>query len=211
MRRNSKDKIVEAAIFLFNTKGFTGTSIRDIAARADVNVANIAYYFNNKQGLLEYCFTVFFENYLAELEKGIAKLDQGAAVCLESIVYNLVKYQSDHLHLTRFILREMTIDSQIVREIMSTYNVKERFYFKKVIEAGLKTKEFQAISIQFVIIQLKGLLSMPFLNMHYLTEVLHVLPNEKYFIEKYSNEIYKWIHSVLCRDQPARQKHLVSS
>ena len=49
MKKNSKDAIVEAAISIFNTKGFQGTTIREIAGKAKVNVANISYYFQNKK------------------------------------------------------------------------------------------------------------------------------------------------------------------
>ncbi|MCM3666032.1 forespore capture DNA-binding protein RefZ [Mesobacillus subterraneus] len=201
MRKNSKAAIIDAAIFLFNTKGFNGTSIRDIAAKADVNAANISYYFQNKNGLLENCFTVFFESYLEELEKGFSLLECGAEICMKAMVDNVLRYQCENTQLTRFILREMTIDSQVVREIMSTYHVKERYLFKKVLEYGMETGEFKKLSVPFSILQLKGLLSMPFLNTHYVTEVLHILPHERYFAEKYSSEISQWIKGTLCIDQ----------
>lgn len=200
MRKNSKDAIVEAAIHLFNIKGFNGTSIRDIAAKAKVNVANISYHFQNKHGLLEYCFTTFFEKYLIEIEKGFSTLSLSPTFCLKNITENIIRYQCEHIHLTRLILREMSIDSQVVREIMSTYFVKEKFYFKKVFEEGIKQKEFRSVSVDYMIIQLKGLLAMPFLNTHYVTEVLHVFPNEKYFADKYIKEMHSWVEGVVCAE-----------
>jgi len=210
MRKNSKESILEAAVFLFNTKGFSGTSIRDIAAKAGVNPANIAYYFQNKNGLLEYCFTYYFENYLKEIENGYALLDEGSEASLQQIVVNLLKYQSKNLHLTRFILREMTLDSQMVREVMSTYHVKERYYFKKVLERGMRTKEFRNHSVSYIILQLKSLLNTPFLNIHYVNEVLHILPHETYFVEKYSREIFQWIDSVLCAPRTFDNRRILS-
>ncbi|MDD0854038.1 TetR family transcriptional regulator [Halobacteriovorax sp. GB3] len=47
----TKRKIIDVANELFALKGFSGTSIRDIANQADVNVASINYYFQNKQNL----------------------------------------------------------------------------------------------------------------------------------------------------------------
>lgn len=209
MRKNSKAAIIDAAIFLFNTKGYNGTSVRDIAAKADVNAANISYYFQNKNGLLESCFTVFFENYLKELEKGFSVLENGAEACLKAMVENVLRYQCENIHLTRFVLREMSIDSQVVREIMSTYHVKERYYFKKVLEYGIQSGEFRHMSFQFSILQLKALLSMPFLNAHYVTEVLHILPHERYFAEKYSREIAEWVKGTLCIEHGEQQKKLI--
>jgi AcrR family transcriptional regulator len=207
MRKNSKDAIVNAAIELFNTKGYNGTSVRDIAGKANVNPANIAYYFQNKEGLLEYCFTAFFENYLAEIERGFAFLNAGAAFCLKQIAANVINFQCKNIQLTRFILREMSIDSQIVREIMSTYYVKERYFFQKIIEKGMEQKEFRSHSVSYLILQFKSLLAMPFLNTHYVTEVLHVFPHEKYFAKKYLQEIFMWIDGVLCT-HPSKGKEV---
>lgn len=63
-KSSTKDTIVDAAILLFNIKGFDGTSIRDIAKKAKVNPANISYYFEGKQGLLEKCFIQFLKRTL---------------------------------------------------------------------------------------------------------------------------------------------------
>ena len=86
-------------------------------------------------------------------------------------------------------------------EIMSTYLMKERFYINKVIERGMKAKEFRHTMPDYITLQLKGLLNMPFLNTHYVNEVLHVRPNERYFAEKYIIEVYKWIDGVLCQSE----------
>ena len=58
-------------------------------------------------------------------------------------------------------------------------------------------QEYKRINIHYFIIQLKGLLSTPFLNSDYMTEVLYIFPNEKYFAEKYLHEIFNWIDSIL--------------
>lgn len=197
MKKNSKDVIVDAAITLFNTKGFHGTSIRDIASKANMNIATIAYYFDNKHGLLEYCFTNFFENYLHEIERGYSYLDSGAALALKKMSENIICFQSNNVHLTRVILRELSIDSQMIREIMSTYFVKEKYYFRSVLEKGMETGEFRALSINLTIMELKGLLAMPFLNSQYAREVLQIFPHEKYFAEKYSAEISQWIDHLI--------------
>ena len=48
-----KETIIESALQLFSTKGFEGTSVREIAADAGVNVAMINYYFGSKEKLFE--------------------------------------------------------------------------------------------------------------------------------------------------------------
>jgi AcrR family transcriptional regulator len=57
MEYNQKQiSILEAAEKLFASQGFHGTSVRDIAHEADVNIAMISYYFGSKEKLIEAIF-----------------------------------------------------------------------------------------------------------------------------------------------------------
>ncbi|MFP3723313.1 forespore capture DNA-binding protein RefZ [Niallia circulans] len=197
---STRDAIVEAAISLFNQKGYHGTSIRDIAGLANVNIANISYYFNGKQGLLEYCYMNFFETYLELLEEVFLQSDSPTEK-FKKMVDCIISYQCKNPQLTRFVLREVSINSQVVREIMSTYYVKERYIFTQILEKGIESKEFRKQSISYSIIQLKGLLSMPFIHSYYVTEVLHIFLNEDYFKRKYIEEIHRWIRDVVCLNE----------
>jgi hypothetical protein len=210
VKKNSKEAIVQAAINLFNTNGFHGTSIRDIATKAQVNVANISYYFENKHGLLEYCLTTYFEQYLMKIEEALPLLEDNPVNCLKKVAENILAFQCQNIQFTRFILREMSIDSQMVREIMSTYYVKEKYYFKRIMEKGMQTKVFRFQSVPYMVIQFKGLLTMPFLNTQYVTEVLHVFPQERFFQDKYLKEICYWIDSVIESNSLFQTKTAVS-
>src|SRR5690625_3701548 len=94
---HAKEKILNAAMFLFNTQGFSGTSVREIAKKADVNVALISYYFSGKQGLLEQLMGSFFEGYLKRLEKA-AQLSDTLPLrqCLHEAIRDLLAYQQEN-------------------------------------------------------------------------------------------------------------------
>lgn len=47
--------LIEAATELFGQRGYSATSIRDVAALAGTNLASIAYHFGNKEGLRQAC------------------------------------------------------------------------------------------------------------------------------------------------------------
>ncbi|WP_316570980.1 forespore capture DNA-binding protein RefZ [Neobacillus sp. YIM B06451] len=202
MRKNSKETIITAAVSLFNTKGFAGTSIRDIAAKANINPSNIGYYFDNKLGLLEHCLTTYFEHYLEQIELALPLLEESPSACLKKVIEGILYYQFSDIHMSRFIVREMSLDSQTVREIMSTYYQKEKYYFHVIFENGMERGEFRKLSPAYAMIQLKGQLSMPFLNPHYITEVLHVFPHERYFMEKYLEHILSWIDAAVLENKP---------
>ena len=49
INQSVQERLLNAAEELFCDKGFEGTSIRDIAASADCNIASVNYYFGGKQ------------------------------------------------------------------------------------------------------------------------------------------------------------------
>ena len=52
-KSDKREQLINAAEELFAEKGFDGTSVRDIAQKADVNLAMISYYFGSKEKLLQ--------------------------------------------------------------------------------------------------------------------------------------------------------------
>ncbi len=54
MSETAKEKIIDVAQSLFAEKGYSATSVREIANQADVNVASVNYYFGSKLGLFEF-------------------------------------------------------------------------------------------------------------------------------------------------------------
>lgn len=61
LNKTTKEKILEVANDLFAKNGFSGTSIREIASGADVNIAAINYHFKNKESLYWRVFEFNFE------------------------------------------------------------------------------------------------------------------------------------------------------
>jgi AcrR family transcriptional regulator len=69
---SSKDKLFRSAEALFSTKGYREVSVRDIAARAGVHFALVAYYFGGKQAL----FNEVFRSHVAPLvQDGMKRLN----------------------------------------------------------------------------------------------------------------------------------------
>lgn len=65
---NTQQKILESAIQVFGEQGFEATTTRQIAARAEVNLALLQYYFGKKEDLYRAC-----AEYIADaVEPGVA-------------------------------------------------------------------------------------------------------------------------------------------
>ncbi len=71
--RGVQDRLIEAAEELFCQRGFNDTSVRDIAAAADCNVASVNYYFGGKDSL----YLEIWRRRLAQMrESRLASIDR---------------------------------------------------------------------------------------------------------------------------------------
>jgi len=208
--RDTKQKILDAAIYLFNSKGFTGTSVREIANRANVNVAHISYYFKGKGGLLEYLVSHYYEGYLKIIEENYSHIQYGNTHdVLSKMILDLLHYQHENRQLSRLVYREVTVDSVLNREVMTTYLTKEKYYIKSLLEQGIEEGHFRKGFIPHLIIQLRSLLHMPYLQPQYMSEVLHIQPHEAYFVHQYYKELKLWLNSLLV-DKFSQDRNLLA-
>lgn len=193
----TKRKVVEAASVLFYQKGFHGTSVRDIAEKATVNVSSISYYFKGKQGLLEYAVSNYYEEYLAIIETTLDETkNEEPKEILKNLIHKIIQYKHSNLQLSCFIHRELSMDSVFVREMAVTYLAKENFIIGNAFLAVFKDKrkeDKQKLDRQFLLMQLKGMLVTPYvLHNEWRNQVVgeysHTL-----FVNKYVQTIHKWV------------------
>ena len=75
-----KDRMLRAAAECFNEKGYSGTSLKDVADKLDLTDAALYYYVRNKEELVYLCYVraadVGREAMLASIEEGGSGLDK---------------------------------------------------------------------------------------------------------------------------------------
>jgi AcrR family transcriptional regulator len=112
----TRARILDAALDLFGERGPSGTTVRDIARRASVNVAAISYHFGGKDELYRAVATDLtalihdrvLESagpYLATLPETPAAAGQALEALLETIV-DVIVGPEEMRRVARFILRE---------------------------------------------------------------------------------------------------------
>jgi TetR/AcrR family transcriptional regulator len=70
IRARNKKAILDAAITAFREKGFDGTTIAEIAGRADLPKANVYYYFKNKETI----YQTIIGDLIGEWDNALAQL-----------------------------------------------------------------------------------------------------------------------------------------
>jgi AcrR family transcriptional regulator len=90
----TREKIMEAATVLFADHGYEGTSVREIAKAADVNVASVNYYFNSKENLFLEIMKAGFVECSLEMKELLEK-NKGE---LESTMIDCFRYFLENSH-----------------------------------------------------------------------------------------------------------------
>ena len=100
-------EILQAAEKLFAEQGFDGTSVRDIAKVANINIAMISYYFGSKEKLLEALIIyrisdmrLQMENLYREDLTPLEKIDRLIELYIKRINRNKSMYQIIHFEIS---------------------------------------------------------------------------------------------------------------
>lgn len=114
--KNTEQKIFDAATELFLEKGVDRTSVRDIAAKAGINLALMNYYFRSKENLFDTIFSMLVKKNTVELIKILdadlpleEKIRQYVAAYIDMLEKNplLVSFVMAILHRSRDKITEM--------------------------------------------------------------------------------------------------------
>src|SRR5580698_313272 len=87
--------LLAAASTEFAERGFDGTSIRDIAARAGVSLSALYHYYPGKQALLAAILDEGMDDYLGRCQAALAATGPGPAERLTALVTATVRYRAE--------------------------------------------------------------------------------------------------------------------
>jgi AcrR family transcriptional regulator len=184
MEYNDKQiQIMEAAEKLFAEQGFAGTSVRDIAEAAHVNLAMISYYFGSKEKLMEAMFDHRGSDFKIQLEnilqnKNLSPI-QKVEKLIDDYIERIFKKQCFHKIMTR---EQMNNTGAITEQI---YQLKQRnqSLIKQLINEGQKTGDFKKnIDVSFLMMTLSGTSNQLMTAQHYYRKInnLESMSNEDF-------------------------------
>lgn len=137
-------QILEAAERLFSTRGFVGSSVRDIAHEAGVNVAMIAYYFGSKEKLLLSVFYYRIASSRIALEHLLADKNLGPTEKMESLIDGIVDRMLKHKDFHRVLLNaQLTSGNEELAGIIADSKMKNLALVQQLIAQGQRQKVFQ--------------------------------------------------------------------
>ncbi len=177
-------KIMETAELLFAEKGFSGTSVRDVADAADVNVAMISYYFGSKEKMLESLFNFRSQSTMLKLES----MYNNPSFSPMEKVHQMIDYYIDKFFnqqcFHKVMMREQVGNHRhAVSGLIQEYKKRNQALVKQLIQEGQKSGDFvKNIDVPLLMTTLVGTVSHMVTTQHYYKEInnLQAMPDEQF-------------------------------
>jgi AcrR family transcriptional regulator len=177
---DKKEHILVVAERLFGDNGFDGTSIRDIAQKANVNLAMISYYFGSKEKLLEALLEYragYTIGLLEELNKDESltpfdKIDRLIDFYVDKIFGNICFHN---------IMQQQAVNTRTeeIRDMITNIKLRNFEQIKKIITDGQRKKMFRKVDVEFTMGTMMGTISQFTLSRHFWTRLFNIDKNDE--------------------------------
>ncbi len=152
-----KDQILDVAEELFSQHGFDGVSIRELAKKADINIAMISYYFGSKENL----YVAVIERKMVTIREDIGEaFPNGEGLAWDKLTYIIDRYVDKIVGNRKFmniVFSELgTSQREHIHAFLSKRFADNQLAFKDIIEEGVKKGEFRPVDAQLAIVSIIG-------------------------------------------------------
>lgn len=134
--------ILNAARQEFATKGYDGTSIRDIAEAAGVSLSALYYYYPSKYEALVALVQQAFDHYFSESGKVLEVAGEDARDQLDGLVRHLVLYRVENAAQSRLLIREASKLQGEEAVLVRKKQVESNDRFQAIIDLGVEQSHF---------------------------------------------------------------------
>ena len=160
MGADKREHIMNTAVSLFAKNGFEGTSVRDIASAADVNLAMINYYFGSKEKLFENLVDYNVSYTRNMLDEVIGNTSLSSMQKIERVIEIYVQRLFDKREFHKVLNQELMLNhrTELGEAILHVLS-KNTDAVSQIIEAGIRKKEFKKVDVSLTVATLTGTLN----------------------------------------------------
>lgn len=162
--KSTKEKILEAAHYLFLQKGIESVSVRDIALKAGINVALLNYHFQSKSNLFDTIFENLISEHAPRLANGLEDLP------LERKIENYIDTYTELLietpQLVVFVLSAMNKQPEKITQMKIFHQLYNVELFENSLKEAAEKGQIQNIEATQFFLSLLSLITFPFAIRH---------------------------------------------
>lgn len=171
---DTKEKIKKAARKLFKEKGFSATTMRDIAAEASVNSALTNYHFQTKENL----FSEIMKDIIITFRTGLEVVLNDEKTTINEKIRKIVDNYMDMLEeeplLPLFMFSEIQKSSLFITEILKPHEL----FLDTNFESQIKEKGVSEENLAHLFINILALIVGPFVGQSILSQIYTNEPNQ---------------------------------
>lgn len=143
---DSRKQLLAVALRLFAQKGYAATSIREIVDAAGTTAPSLYYYFGNKEGLYIELMQTHFAQFDSLLEPHLNPAE-GARSRLQKLIDQIFSHVIEDQDFFRLMYTIYYGPPQGAPFFDITYfHIRFHGYIRKIVEEGIKTKEFLPVN-----------------------------------------------------------------
>lgn len=199
MEMSVEEKIINAAREIFFEKGYSGATMRDIASKAEVNLALLHYYYRTKEKIFEIVLNQAFAILFKQLNKAFLS-DVDVFCKIELMVESYISVGIKHPQLPGFVMHELEVNKKLVQPLILQYKEEQNAnknlsIFYADVQNAIDSKVIKPINIDSLFIDILSLSLFPFMAKNFLSVI--VLDKNKYshFIKERSKYVSGFIIS----------------
>jgi AcrR family transcriptional regulator len=176
---DKRSQILIAAEELFAEKGFDGTSVRDIAHLAGVNLAMISYYFGSKEKLFE-ALIEYRSGYTTVLLEEVASDENLTPMgkMFKLIDFYVERILTNHRYHNIVTRQFATLHSPELKEAMMRMKERNLEQIRKIMDDGEQKGVFRKVDMEMTMGTLFGTISQMTLSKDFYCRILGMWPSD---------------------------------
>lgn len=187
----TKANLLDAATDLFSTKGYEGTSVRQIEEHAEVQRGLLAYHFGNKDNLWRAVVDRMFNDLTADMVQRVNILnDVAQKEAAPALLRAFVRYSASHPELNRMIMLESVSAGWRIEYFVHEHIRPLLDRFKMIADAPLQTNE-EAAQFYYLLVGAGGFI---FSVEHECEALFGFNPRKPEFVEKYAETLARLMY-----------------
>ena len=188
MAADKKAHIMNHAIALFADKGVEGTSIRELAQDANVNVAMINYYFGSKDKLVEAIIEDKMTYMKDKIEEMLSNNTLTEIQKLDIIIEGYVTRKLAGAVFNKFLYKElMDIKRDEIHQLLTKSFATNAKNIATILEQGINKKVFKEVDPMLTVASMIGTISYVMMSKSFCNKLLQK-PDSN---EPYTDEVFK--------------------
>ncbi len=161
---STREQILEAARQEFMEKGYAGSRMQEIAARANINKGLLHYYFTTKDNLFRAVFQEAFRAFIPKL-RGLVEAEMSITEKVSQLIHSYMEMLLANPHLPAFIVNELNHNQPAFLDMISTFEGRpDMLVFFTQIQQAVEEAEIAPVHPAHLLLNIISLCVFPFIS-----------------------------------------------